>query len=93
MCSKASTEDMYSDDVNTQDGDQWFGKEGIEEEEYDPYDFKQDSNYNGSEEQAVFARGMGRDPAYYNGGGASSSDEASFHARDASSPDKASVHA
>ena len=44
MCSKASAEEMYSNDVKTQDGDQWFGKEGIEEEEYDRYNFKQDFN-------------------------------------------------
>jgi len=42
----------------------------------------------------VFARGgMGRDPAYYDSGSASSPDEASFHTRNTSSPDKASIHA
>ena len=93
MCSKASAEEMYSDDVKTQDGNQWFGKEGIQEEEYDRHCFKQDSNYNKSKEQAVFDRGMGRDPVYYDNGGDSSPDEASFHTRDASSLDKASGHA
>ena len=62
MCSKASAEEMYSNDVKTQDGDQWFRMEGIEEEEYDRYGFKQHYNYNKSEEQSVSARDMGQDP-------------------------------
>ena len=93
MCRKSSAEEIYSDDVKTQDSDQWFGKEGIKEEEHDRCGFKQDSIYNKSEEQAVFAHGMGQDSTYYNGDGASSPDEASFYTRDTSSPDKASVHA
>ena len=94
MYSEASAEEMYSDDIKTQDDDQRFGMEDIEEveEEYDRYGFKQDSNYNKSKEQAVFARGMGRDPVYYDNGGDSSPDEASFHTCDASSLEEASFH-